>query len=74
MASFCWELSDVLIIALKQRCYNDGLGTDSEILAQQFRLHLHRGIGYLAGDINLKNIEQLTELSVTGLNTIDVAK
>ena len=68
---FAGELSDVLIIALKQRCHNDGLGTDAEILTQQFRLHLHRGIGYLAGDIKLKNIEQLTELSVTGIDALN---
>ena len=54
-------MSDLLVIALKQRCYQDGLGTDSETLAQQFRLHLHRGISYLAGDINIKSIEDLVK-------------
>jgi len=56
---FGGEMSDVFILALKQRCYQDGLGTDPDTLAQQFRLHLHRGISYLAGDPNLKRIEQL---------------
>ncbi len=56
---FAGDLSDALIIALRQRCYQDGLGVDGETLAQQFRLHLHRGIGYLAGEINLKSIEEL---------------
>lgn len=56
---FGGEMSDVLIIALKQRCHQDGLGTDPETLAQQFRLHLHRGISYLAGDPNIKRIEHL---------------
>jgi DNA sulfur modification protein DndE len=51
------EISDILIMALKQRCDQDGLGTEKETLATQFRLHLHRGIGYLAGDINIKKIE-----------------
>jgi DNA sulfur modification protein DndE len=59
---FGGELSDVLIVALKQRCHNDGLGTDKEVLAHQFRLHLHRGIGYLAGDPNIKKIEDLVSL------------
>ncbi|QDZ39570.1 DNA sulfur modification protein DndE [Euhalothece natronophila Z-M001] len=58
---FGGEMSDLLVIALKQRCYQDGLGTDSETLAQQFRLHLHRGISYLAGDINIKSIEDLVK-------------
>lgn len=56
---FGGEMSDLLLIALKQRCHNDGLGTDRETLATQFRLHLHRGIGYLAGDPKLKKIEDL---------------
>ncbi len=56
---FAGNLSDILIVALKQRCYNDGLSTDKETLATQFRLHLHRGIGYLAGDPKLKKLENL---------------
>ena len=42
---FVCEMSDMLLLALKQRCHNDGLGTDKETLIIQFRLHLHRGIG-----------------------------
>ncbi|MCD8488344.1 MAG: DNA sulfur modification protein DndE [Desertifilum sp.] len=61
---FGGELSDILIVALKQRCQKDGLGTDKETLATQFRLHLHRGIGYLAGDLNLKRIEDLIAVAV----------
>lgn len=61
---FSGELSDVLLIALKQRCYEDKLGTEREILATQFRLHLHRGIGYLAGDPNLKKVENLISVAV----------
>jgi DNA sulfur modification protein DndE len=60
---FGGEMSDILLLVLKQRCYNDGLGTDKETLATQFRLHLHRGIGYLAGDPNIKKIEDLIELA-----------
>ncbi len=60
---FGGEISDILLLALKQRCYNDGLSTDKETLATQFRLHLHRGIGYLAGDLNLRKIEDLLELA-----------
>ncbi len=61
---FGGELSDILILALKQRCHQDGLGTDKETLATQFRLHLHRGIGYLAGDPNIKKIEHLIDVAV----------
>ncbi|MEY3300522.1 MAG: hypothetical protein RLZZ597_3782 [Cyanobacteriota bacterium] len=62
---FGGPIADPLLIALKQRCYQDGLGTDPETLANQLRLHLHRGIGYLAGDPNLKNIEDFCSLSLT---------
>lgn len=61
---FGGDISDILLLALKQRCHNDGLGTDRETLALQFRLHLHRGIGYLAGDPNIKKIEDLIEIAV----------
>lgn len=60
---FGGDMADILVIALKQRCYNDGLGTDKETLATQFRLHLHRGIGYLAGDPKIKKIENLIEIA-----------
>lgn len=62
--TFGGEVSDILLIALKQRCHNDGLGTDKDTLAKYFRLHLHRGIGYLAGDLNLKKIENLIEVAM----------
>lgn len=61
---FGGDITDILLIALKQRCHNDGLPLDKETLANQFRLHLHRGIGYLAGDPNLKTIEDLIALAV----------
>ena len=48
--------SEVYSALLKARCLRDGLELDEEIIAQQFRLHLHRGIGYLANDRNLKSI------------------
>ncbi|WP_218079346.1 DNA sulfur modification protein DndE [Anthocerotibacter panamensis] len=67
---FGGDIADFLILALKQRCYKDGLGTDHETLALQFRLHLHRGISYLAGDTNLRNIESLIELALRQPTTL----
>lgn len=61
---FGGPIGDQLLIALKQRCHNDQLGTDPETLATQLRLHLHRGIGYLAGDPNLKSIEDFCRLGL----------
>lgn len=61
---FGGEIADVLWLALKQRCHQDGLGSDGDTLKQQFSLHLHRGIGYLAGDDRLKNIEDLVAMAI----------
>ena len=44
---------------LRWRCHQDGLSLDEDTLQQQFRLHLHRGIAYLAGDKKLTEIEHL---------------
>ena len=44
---------------LRHRCQKDGLGTEKDTLAQQFRLHLHRGLSYLASDKNLQSISNL---------------
>jgi DNA sulfur modification protein DndE len=51
--------ADIYLALLKQRCQRDGLGTSDEVLAMQFRLHLHRGIGYLAADRRIKSISDL---------------
>lgn len=59
---FAGEMADALILSLKQRCYHDGLSTEKETLSQQLILHLHRGIAYLAGDPNLKKIEDLIDM------------
>jgi DNA sulfur modification protein DndE len=49
---------------LKQRCHRDGLGTSEETLAMQFRLHLHRGIGYLAANKEIKSIAGLLNQAI----------
>lgn len=65
---FGGDLADVLSIALRQRCHQDGLGKTPEILAQQFRLHLHRGIGYLAGDPHIRQIEHLVSMAIPSVD------
>lgn len=55
---------DVYLALLKQRCQEDFHDTSDVLLAEQFRLHLHRGIGYLFGSKNIKNIEDLFSLMV----------
>ena len=60
---FSGNLEDALIIALRQRCKNDNLELTTEVLANQFRLHLHRGIAYLSAEQTLRNIESFIDLS-----------
>lgn len=49
---------------LKFRCHADGLGIDDETLVNQFRLHLHRGIGYLVGDPRVTNATGLARVAL----------
>ena len=44
---------------VRHRCKQDGVPLTQEEIAKQFRLHLHRGISYLAADKKLKGIEDL---------------
>lgn len=41
---------ELYMALLKERCLRDGLEIEDDVLAGQFRLHLHRGIAYLAND------------------------
>jgi DNA sulfur modification protein DndE len=60
---FAGELGDTLWALLRYRCYQDGLPLDEETLAQQFRLHLHRGTGYLVGDARVTDLTGLASLA-----------
>jgi len=44
---------------VRQRCKEDGLDLTEDNCAEQFRLHLHRGIAYLAGDKDIRAVEDL---------------
>lgn len=59
---FGGRYADLYTALMKERCVRDGLGTDPDVLAQQFRLHLHRGISYLAGNRELREIDDLVAL------------
>ena len=49
---------------LKERCVRDGLETDPDTLNRQFRLHLHRGISYLATPNKVRGIGDLVGMAV----------
>lgn len=59
---FGGEAHELYLALLKERCVRDGLGTSDDVLARQFRLHLHRGISYLATPHAIKSIGDLVRL------------
>ncbi len=54
--------ADVYLALLKQRCKQDGLELSPKTLNEQLKLHLHRGIAYLAGNGKLTDISKLFTL------------
>ena len=51
--------SGVYEALVRERCRRDGVPLSPEEVAKQFRLHLHRGISYLAVDKKLRGIASL---------------
>jgi DNA sulfur modification protein DndE len=62
-AVFGGDAHELYLALLKERCEADGLGTSDEVLARQCRLHLHRGIGYLATPHLVRSIADLVRLA-----------
>ncbi len=60
---FGGDAHEIYLALLKERCERDGLGSSDDVLARQFRLHLHRGIGYLAAPQAIRSIADLIELA-----------
>ena len=52
---------ELYLALLKQRCLSDSLGTSDDVLSTQFRLHLHRGLGYIAADRQIRSIAGLAK-------------
>lgn len=48
-----------LILALKVYCRQHGIPTDELSFAEQFGMHVDRGVGYIAGDPRIQSIETL---------------
>ncbi|HEX5273060.1 MAG TPA: DNA sulfur modification protein DndE [Gemmataceae bacterium] len=62
---FAGEADELYLSLLKERCARDGLGTGDDALARQFRLHLHRGISYLATPHLIRSLADLARLAVS---------
>lgn len=61
---FAGDLGDTFQALVRYRCHQDGVPLDEETVAQQFRLHLHRGIGYLVGDAQVSSAAGLARLGL----------
>jgi len=61
---FAGDYGDILWGLLRFRCNKDGIDLDDESLNQQFRLHLHRGIGYLVGDPRVSDVAGLASVAL----------
>jgi DNA sulfur modification protein DndE len=70
---FGGEAHEIYLALLKERCQRDGLGTSEDVLGRQFRLHLHRGIGYLAAPQTIRSITDLIRLATDGHGIKDSA-
>lgn len=53
------EFADIWLALVRERSLQPGAPLDDEELQQCLRLHLHRGIGYLIGSGNIRNLEAL---------------
>ena len=56
--------ADLYMALLKERLCRDALPIDPETVSQQFRLHLHRGISYLADGRKIRGIDDLISPAV----------
>ena len=61
---FGGEYQEIYYNLLLERCLLDGVDvTDDATVNRQFRLHLHRGIGYLATPNKIRSAADLVELA-----------
>jgi DNA sulfur modification protein DndE len=54
--TFGGEHADTYDVIFRQRCFEDGVELSDESIGEYFKLHLHRGIGYLFGDKKYRDI------------------
>ena len=62
---FAGRHADLYSALLKERLTRDGISLDPETLEIQFRLHLHRGVSYLAGRRDLHRIDDLISMGAS---------
>lgn len=60
--TFGGEHHEFYLALVKERCERDGLGCHGDVVARQFRPHLHRGISYLATPGAVRSVSDLVKL------------
>jgi DNA sulfur modification protein DndE len=61
---FGGDAQELYLAMLKERCHQDKLGTSDDVLLRQFRLHLHRGLGYLSTPQAIRSVGDLIRLTL----------
>ena len=56
---FGGEHHEIYLAILKERCLRDAIALSPDSLNRQFRLHLHRGISYLATPNTIRSVGDL---------------
>ena len=62
--TFAGRNGDLFAALVAARCQADGLHTDRDTLAEQFRLHLQRGLTYLVGSDDTRSLPGLASLAL----------
>jgi DNA sulfur modification protein DndE len=62
-STFGGPAADIYASVLRARCEVDGISLTPDSLAEQFRLHLHRGITYLVGNEDTKTLSGMIALA-----------
>ncbi|MFR9797479.1 DNA sulfur modification protein DndE [Streptomyces sp. MS06] len=57
--TFAGTYGDIYLALLRQRCAVDGEPLTDESLSRMLTIHLHRGIGYLSGNQEIRTIREL---------------
>ncbi len=63
--TFAGEYYELYEALIKEWCIRNNLGSEPDIVAKYFKLHLERGIGYLSGTNFIKDINDLLGLAIT---------
>ena len=62
--TFAGPYGDIYLSLLKQRCLADGEELTDAAVSKTLHIHLHRGIGFLAGHQDLRSIQDLLATAV----------